>query len=796
MSKNTRTTTRDAARIYSAVAKRNGGAGPEGELRRPARRRCKAQRGCPGFGFDGASQEVDALSTSPRAPEAMPPPPQYPTIGEALRAVADALEADLSEQQRGALGRLAHEEHDPAAAAASEEAITQRLIQSVPKPYRAWWGAALEREMVEYRRHVCDQPIGPRSRAGAVLAWIDERSLSWALPPDLRCDRPLPPESVPESLVDRVLLWLSEAAGGSLDDLAEAVDSVNKYSLMRKWRTWKNGTPPSRSSIHALAAAGLRAPGGDPIPQDLIEGRLLAARALQHAQNQIEALHREARSAGIDFEPGTPPALERVISLSAPRRPKRDGDDERLREAIAALEGEGDTYDFVAALGRGRLHAQSGRYADAVAAYEEAWDRGIYRAGNLLREILREGLAVAAACDRRVPFRRLYGTAHRFGLLETSYDALYNEERLDAVMVRWAQKVPAVFPHPFPGTKARTATGDRLEGSLVEPELWNRRKNGDVSQTRTVKVTQRNVNSALSGFGQRALTPIVIAAQAGDADEVDRVLRLGANPNWTASDGSTALLRALQACEQTEGMERDRFTRTVRRLLEEKLKPSINARTVERRVTTLGAAVTAALPAEASAILDKGADVDGRHGVEDATPLYWALQSWAYGICEAEDFGALLREETRRGPAGAEATLRAPGVPPLFADEARRSRVGMTHSSVFDPVVAMLLERWQNRESAFAESVCVLLNHGADPNAKHANGFTPLLFSLKLYAGLSRLPRWNTERRGVLRDLLVAMVKAGGDLGSEALDGKSGWDYVNEADDPALLLRLVPQSER
>jgi ankyrin repeat protein len=300
------------------------------------------------------------------------------------------------------------------------------------------------------------------------------------------------------------------------------------------------------------------------------------------------------------------------------------------------------------------------------------------------------------------------------------------------------------------------------------------------------------VNFKFPGFGQRPLRPIVIAAGAGEPEEVERLLGLGADPNWVASDGSTALIRCLQTCEQTEGAARERAVAAAHRLLEEDLTASINARTHESRVTALGSAVAAGLPDLVRWVLAQGASVDGHHGMEDASPLYWSIQQWALGLLTVDGMSTLLKEEAQWGPGGVEAALRVPGLPPLFADAARRLRAGAPQTEAYAVIAPVLLKRQRDRADAFIESAYLLLDHGASPNAAAASSFTPLLSGLQMYARRAHWMGWDMARRRVLLDLIEGMVAAGGDLNGAGPTGESGWSYAHEANDPELLLRIVP----
>ena len=285
----------------------------------------------------GVSGYVERYIT-PTPTSRMRTSPRYPTIGEAIRTIADALAVHLSVHEREDLRRLAREELDPARAATVEEGLIARLTESVPGPFRAWWGAVLKAEVAAYRHHVCDEPIGARTRAEAVLAWVEQRSRSWALPPALLHGLPAAPGCSPDLRFDGLLRWLSDAAGGSLGSLERAVERTRQDleagSLERKWRSWAAGTLPDRASIGELAGAGLRMPGADPIAPALIEARLLAARGFAYAQAQIEALWSACGVVAEGGEPVLPPSLGRVLTLSAPDRPKLKGDDDALATAV------------------------------------------------------------------------------------------------------------------------------------------------------------------------------------------------------------------------------------------------------------------------------------------------------------------------------------------------------------------------------------------------------------------------------------------------------------------------------
>lgn len=139
--------------------------------------------------------------------------------------------------------------------------------------------------------------------------------------------------------------------------------------------------------------------------------------------------------------------------------------------------------------------------------------------------------------------------------------------------------------------------------------------------TEAIMYIAARVPQSLDAKNQQGLTPLLLAAQAGHRETVEKLLNLGADVNYRLPNGLFALYLALQ----------NNFSEVALLLIP---KANVNFH-LDSGSTSLHLATDAELDAVSLALIKAGADVNYKRRVDDYTPFHNAVEKGSVEICMA-----------------------------------------------------------------------------------------------------------------------------------------------------------------
>jgi hypothetical protein len=558
---------------------------------------------------------------------------------------------------------------------------------------------------------------GGRIPVATVFEWLDERSS----------------DETAEVQIDKLLY------PGTTGDAKSSRDKMGK---------WRNGVDlPSGQSLKLLLDDLRSAPR----MRERAEAAgvwLLAARALSHFDQMgaapVRPLLRSRLEAGPqDRSPRL--RLQRLVAAAGSawpemadlgrrlwhdlRRttPKEAGDQADTWHRIQALEKltkeldrEGGTAYHLAWM-KGRWHALSGRYEDALAHYEQAFELACYRAGHQVKDIVEDAICIAAFLDNKKPFvKQLKQVGIVLGMFKRQDDDAVVEpwelEQLAQQLLmrfpphgRFVESQPDLSDSPTPGLMTISLSAV----DAIKPDL------GKPDRVRAV----RHGNGVV-----RRCPQLRLFASFGKAAQVQALLDAGASVDELDSSGGSALLCAIQhAHDIGERAALDLLLHARHQVA------TLNAMTDRKRLTPLMCAIDLGEPDVVLKLLEMGADADQLALTDHQSPLHYTVTmihgrmhpQWMFERLSM----ALLSEPDAVG----QDTQRRFGVAAsgVFGDD--RTIMRAEPSLALETARAMV-DRHVRRHSVekLGQIVALLLRFGADPNRGHGYpvpGRTPLMLA-------------------------------------------------------------------
>lgn len=277
---------------------------------------------------------------------------------------------------------------------------------------------------------------------------------------------------------DKVFCWLERTLGIEFQSLGQHLyptsvgDDKNGREALKRWRKGKQ--KPDLVSICAIAELAVtHFPTARVMVTDLKKW-LLVARALKHFEEKAkpyidlrEAVFRELltgvrpRDIGKALSYANIEKSERLDALKKPglmlkdrlsrTSPKQPGEKLEIEKEIHNFESMLIEHDkdglatYYLNWMKGRWLILGGDYDTAIDYYEAAVDQALYRVGQAQKEILREGLVLAAKLQRMPLYKRLKHRALVFDMAVIDPPSKSQVTQPDELML-WANNFDLIFP--------------------------------------------------------------------------------------------------------------------------------------------------------------------------------------------------------------------------------------------------------------------------------------------------------------------------------------------------------------
>lgn len=370
----------------------------------------------------------------------------------------------------------------------------------------------------------------------------------------------------------------------------------------------------------------------------------------------------------------------------------------------------------------GRWHVLAGDEEKALEFYEKGADRVLYRAGPNQKDILEEGLSLAAYLGNKPAIKRLKHRALAVGLFSDQFSKL--PEKPDVVSEWEVKQLAGAFTVLFPAhARFMEAPRSNFRPPLPFPHF-------DQSAINCIRPNLTNpdriINIPTIDGSKYRRPQLVWFASENRVDDVRRLLEAGANVNKSDEEGGSALLCALQCAQKGRG-------RQVLDLLLEwpHEKETLDRLTAKKRLSPLYIAVLLGEPEVVARLLEMGASPDLPVSLPPQTPLYICVERFA--LYRPERAAEHLRrrmvspqpvdQEIQRRYSGGKAGPFGDRLSVLASD----SRYDEIMSHLVGHAVHKAIQPPRAQYLRIAE---ILLGYGADPNRKHfwpAPGRSPLM---------------------------------------------------------------------
>jgi ankyrin repeat protein len=425
--------------------------------------------------------------------------------------------------------------------------------------------------------------------------------------------------------------------------------------------------------------------------------------------------------------------------------PKKFSDKEKLiqsirkaRKILSRLDRNATT-DCWLDWHEGRWNVLAGKLERACEFYKKAFEGSLYRSGENQREVIEEGLVVAASMPRpdKVFLKRLKNMAITFGydIPSVSSDAMSGKNSASDFIEDWEVNLwRAHFKGVFPGTGMFSGT--------KYPETEPRKGPLIITDIDAIKPDYRHPNRKIKvgETWQKTYPQVVWFAEIEKTDIVEKLIEKGADVNTFSDSNDSPILMALEAVNAfspTSSMDES----LLKVLLNHDHKPeTLNKLTSKKRLLPLISAVESGRVDVVQKILDMGADPNLRGKTDEQTPLNVCLKCIAI-VKNPDRLGQMLNKEPIT-PEFLDSVRRHSGGLAGFSLEDQRHYLESTKSHhLYGQIIPGIMKFVVDKvlSNAPLESLrniaLTLLKSGADPNAEHSfpvPGYTPLMLAAEL----------------------------------------------------------------
>ena len=694
--------------------------------------------------------------------------PPYPKFGECISVLAGALDINKAGSDVGRLAREGDFDWEKLDTVIQELLVdgSARVTGDAARNILLPWIASVRGA---YTSVVLDVPLDSVGRSDALPILVEKffvpaaanllKQIHAAMPgPNLHLllAKELDPVSV-------TFEWLDSLVGGPVEKLLYPGSTGSARTEQEKVRKWRNGIDlPSSQSIQLFCRKLDECWKMTPSCTTW----LLISSALSRMERQWAVSLRPLMLSHPDHSSSVGNSVHEILSelvrsagrtwpeLAEPGRklwhdlrrtsPKQVGDQDRtwreietLESTAAAIDPEGRSayhYEWM----KGRWHAMSGEYQEALPHYEQAFELACYRAGHQIKDLVSEASCIAAFLGKKPFLKRLKHVGIALGL--------FRKPENGAVLEDWefdqlAQQLPIRFPAQGRFVEGQNdLSAQPMEGWLFIDKVSLSKTLPDLKAVNRVRAVHF-ANGAVRRWPQLRLF-----ASFGLIEQTKALLDAGASVDDLDSSGASALLCALQHAEATGQRE------VVDLLLAQPHHVvTINASTQRKRLTPLMCAIDLGRPDVVAALVARGADVEQRALTANQSPLYYLVSRLFHKINPARMAPSLLEKMMEEPDVVLQDTLRRFGVgmAGTFGSDVSGPRSHPEHAiAATKAIVAKHVSR--HSVSNLMQIAAVLLKAGANPNAPHTYpvpGRTPLMLAAE-----SDLP-----------ELFDLMVQHGGD---------------------------------
>lgn len=676
--------------------------------------------------------------------------PPYPRFGECIAALAGALDINKAGSDIGRLAREGDFDWEKLDGVINEVLVdgSRRVIGDAAQSILLPWLASVREA---YTRVVLDVPLDSVGRSDAQPILTEKFFVPAAANLLQQIHNAMPGPSLQLLLakeldpVQVTLEWLDSLVGGPVEKLLYPGSTGSARTEQEKVRKWRNGIDlPSTQSIQlfcrkldecwkktpscatwlliAAALARLERQTVGPL-------RPLMLSHPDHGSpvgNSVHAILSElVKSAGRTWPELAEPGRKLWYDLQR-TSPKQVGDQDRawqeiksLESTAAALDPEGRSayhYEWM----KGRWHAMSGQYQEALPHYEQAFELACYRAGHQIKDLVSEASCIAAFLGKKPFLKRLKHVGIALGLFRKPENGTLLEEwEFD----QFARQLSIQFPAQGRFVESQNdMSAPPMEGLLSIDMNTLSKTLPDLNAVNRVRAVHFD-NGVVRRWPQLGLF-----ASFGPVEHVKALLEAGASVDDLDSSGGSALLNALQHAKSTGQRE------VVDLLL---AKPhqvaTINAQTQRKRLTPLMCAIDLGRADVVEALVAKGADVEKRALTDNQSPLYYLVSQLFLKINPARVLSMLTQKMMDEPDIVQQDTFRRFGVgmAGTFGSDTAGPR---SHPGLGIAVAQATVEQHVSRHtvSSLMQIAAVLLKAGANPNAPHTypvRGRTPLMLA-------------------------------------------------------------------
>lgn len=688
--------------------------------------------------------------------------PPYPRLGECYRALAVALDTKASNRD---IDRLAREGDFDSLLLESirEEIILHPLKKHTDLEFAKLIHQWLAYVQTHYLELVASVSLDGLNRAEAFPLLLTHFFIPHAVALIMNVQKELDGPELTQLLDHNknplavVFEWYSKGDTRSLIKLAFPCTTGTDRTDSEMVQKWMQGTDlPKLSSITRFTIA-LEKNNTNSTSEETrgLRRWLLIARALicleknaqiplRHSMLQYQllgmpdpdvhfVLSMAVISTGEKYSALKLPALRLYEALKRATA-KKPGEQSRTKNALEELDQLVDQHDpegntrFHIEWMKGRWHALSGQFAEALLHYEKAVELGCYRSGELHKPILEEALVLAAYLHKKPSLNRLKHRAIAAGL--------FSSPNGKSIIEEWEiGQIRQQFHQVFPKFGRFQETVDLQNEKIELGSLLLTRENLEKCRP-DLGTPDRERMIYFSNGQKRRWTQLRLFAWQGKTTETKALLQRGASVDKLDEAGASALLCALQHATQTGNRQ------TLDLLLQvPHQKTTLDSITAKKQLSCLFCAIDYGEPDVVEALLKMGASPDQRGNIVNQTPLYYVMEMLASILHPARFLDHLLASlstdpDAMRSEAMRRYNVSYAGV--FGSDKGVDAIKGNSRQLQIFVELANTIQQERLRRhkpDKLFQITELLLKHGATPNAPHSHpvdGRTPLMLAVEV----------------------------------------------------------------